>query len=59
MVLRQVDSDYKFIFTDAGCQSPASDRGVLYNHLVSDELRFPDPMEPQKVKTLHGTLLVN
>ena len=46
VVLRQVDSDYKFIFTDAGCQSSVSDRGVLYNHLISDELRFPDTMEP-------------
>ena len=45
-----VDSDYKFIFVDVGCQGRISDGGVfrnteLYNRLVSDELNLPDPME--------------
>ena len=45
-----VDNDYKFIFNDVGCQGRVSDGGVFrntetYNHLVSNELYFPDPME--------------
>ena len=50
MLLGLVDSDYKFIFIDVGCQGRMSDGGVfrnteLYNRLVSDELNLPDPME--------------
>ena len=49
VVLGLVDSDYKFIFIDVGCQGRISDGGVfrnigLYNRLVSDELNLPDPV---------------
>ena len=50
LLLGLVNSDYKFIFIDAGCQGRVSDGSVfrimeLYNLLVSDELNFPDSME--------------
>ena len=50
VLLGLVDSEYKFIFTDIGCQGRISDGGVfrnteLYNRLVSNELNLPDPME--------------
>ena len=50
MLLGLVDSEYKFIFTDVGCQGRISDGGVfrnteLYNCLVSHKLNLPDPME--------------
>ena len=49
---RLVDSVFKFIFTDVGCQGRVSDEGVfrnteLYNRLVSEELYLPDPLELQ------------
>ena len=50
VLLGLVDSEYKFIFTDVGCQGRISDGGVFrntesYNRLVSNELNMPDPME--------------
>ena len=61
---RLVDSEYKFIFTDVGCQGRISHGGAfrnteLYNRLISNELNLLDPMELQEVKTLRGILQEN
>ena len=50
VLLGLVASEYKFIFTDVGCQGRISDGGFfrnteLYKRLVSNELSLPDPME--------------
>ena len=50
VLLGLVDSGYKFIFIQVGCQGRISDGGVfrnteLYNRSVSDELNLPDPIE--------------
>ena len=60
VLLGLVDSDYKFIFIDVGCQGRMSDGGVfrnteLYNRLVSDELNFTDPTELPEANTQLGT----
>ena len=64
VLLGLVDSEYKFIFTDVGCQGRISHGGAfrnteLYNRLISNELNLLDPMELQEVKTLRGILQEN
>ena len=50
MLLGLVDSDYKFIFIEVGCQRGISAAGgfrnmELYNRFVSDKLNLSGPME--------------
>ena len=64
MLLGLVDSDYKFIFIEVGCQRGISAAGgfrnmELYNRFVSDKLNLSGQWSFLRVKTQLGTSQAN